>query len=111
MSARISDAPSDLRSKLDDSLERGAVAVRGDHRAYAAALAEATALLNADRSLSSTDRIAFQLAIIDRLATAALQGAIDAGGGDVLAAALREGRFDAFLQPESRADLLRAAAL
>ncbi|MEQ9125318.1 MAG: hypothetical protein RIM80_22440 [Alphaproteobacteria bacterium] len=95
---------------LDDALDRGAYAVRRDPKCYGAALAEATALLNAAPDLGETDRVAMLLAIVDRLAAAALAGAIDAGQGHVLAAALEAGRFDAFLQPESRSALLAAAA-
>lgn len=95
---------------LDGALDRGAEAVRRDPGRYEAALAEATALLNAAPELAEADRLAMLLAIVDRLASAALTGAIDAGHGRVLSSAIEAGRFDAFLQPESRTALLMAAA-
>ena len=90
-------------------MRSGAAAVRKDPSRYAEMLAVAATLLNADRQLSETDRLVSLLAIIDRLASAAIAGAIDVGGGEVMAAALRRGRFDAFLKPESRSALLSEA--
>jgi len=94
---------------LDEALDRGAAAVRRDPKCYEAALTEAAAFLNAAPDLCETDRIAMLLAIVDRLAAAALAGAIDAGHGRVLADAIEAGRFDPYLQPESRSALLAAA--
>ena len=94
---------------FDVALTNAAKLVRRQPRGYDQALAYVVAKLNAVSGLGEADRLAMLLAIVDKLASAAIAGAVDAGAGREMQEALRAGRFDAYLQPESRSALIAAA--